>query len=31
MERSGIGAIQAFEMLWKLSQDSNVPLARIAR
>ncbi len=31
MERYGIGAIQAFEMLRKLSQDSNVPLARIAQ
>jgi GAF domain-containing protein len=30
MERYGIGAIQAFEMLRQLSQDSNVPLARIA-
>jgi hypothetical protein len=30
MERYNIGAIQAFEMLRKLSQDSNVPLARIA-
>lgn len=30
MERYTIGAIQAFEMLRKLSQDSNVPLARIA-
>jgi len=30
MERYGIGPIQAFEMLRKLSQDSNVPLARIA-
>ncbi len=30
MERYGINAIQAFEMLRKLSQDSNVPLARIA-
>ena len=31
MERYGIGAIQAFEMLRKLSQDSNMPLARIAQ
>jgi GAF domain-containing protein len=31
MERYGIGAIQAFEMLRKLSQDSNVPLVRIAQ
>jgi GAF domain-containing protein len=31
MERYGIGSIQAFEMLRKLSQDSNVPLARIAQ
>jgi AmiR/NasT family two-component response regulator len=31
MERYNIGAIQAFEMLRKLSQDSNVPLARIAQ
>jgi GAF domain-containing protein len=30
MERYNIGAIQAFDMLRKLSQDSNVPLARIA-
>jgi AmiR/NasT family two-component response regulator len=30
MERYNIGAIQAFDMLKKLSQDSNVPLARIA-
>jgi transcriptional regulator with GAF, ATPase, and Fis domain len=30
MERYSIGPIQAFEMLRKLSQDSNVPLARIA-
>ena len=30
MERYGIGTIQAFELLRKLSQDSNVPLARIA-
>ena len=31
MERYGIAAIQAFEVLRKLSQDSNVPLARIAQ
>lgn len=31
MERYNIGAVQAFEMLRKLSQDSNVPLARIAQ
>jgi GAF domain-containing protein len=31
MERYNIGAIQAFDMLKKLSQDSNVPLARIAK
>jgi GAF domain-containing protein len=31
MERYNIGAIQAFDMLRKLSQDSNVPLARIAQ
>ena len=31
MERYGIGAIQAFEMLRKLSQDSNMPLARITQ
>jgi GAF domain-containing protein len=31
MERYGIGALQAFEMLRQLSQDSNVPLARIAQ
>ena len=31
MERYGIGAIQAFEMLRKLSQDSNVPLASVAQ
>ncbi|MDT5009871.1 MAG: hypothetical protein QOH57_1488 [Mycobacterium sp.] len=30
MERYNIGAIQAFDMLKKLSQDSNVPLFRIA-
>ena len=31
MERYGIGAIQAFEMLKKLSQDDNVRLAESAR
>jgi transcriptional regulator with GAF, ATPase, and Fis domain len=31
MERYGIGPIQAFELLRKLSQDSNVPLARLAQ
>jgi GAF domain-containing protein len=31
MERYGIGAIQAFDMLRKLSQDNNVPLTRIAQ
>lgn len=31
MERYSIGSIQAFEMLRKLSQDSNVPLARVAQ
>jgi GAF domain-containing protein len=31
MERYGIGAIQAFEMLRKLSQDSNVPLSQVAQ
>jgi GAF domain-containing protein len=31
MERFGVGAIQAFEMLRKLSQDSNVRLTDIAR
>jgi GAF domain-containing protein len=30
MERYGIGGIQAFDMLRKLSQDNNVPLIRIA-
>ncbi|MGD9621981.1 MAG: GAF and ANTAR domain-containing protein [Mycolicibacterium sp.] len=30
MERYGVGAVQAFELLRKLSQDSNVPLTRIA-
>lgn len=30
MERYGIGPLQAFEMLRKLSQDSNIPLAKIA-
>jgi GAF domain-containing protein len=31
MERYGIGPIQAFDMLRKLSQDNNVPLTRIAQ
>ncbi len=30
MERYGVGAIQAFDLLRKLSQDSNTPLIRIA-
>jgi len=30
MERYGVDAVQAFELLRKLSQDSNVPLFRIA-
>ncbi|MBV8966626.1 MAG: GAF and ANTAR domain-containing protein [Mycobacteriaceae bacterium] len=30
MERYGISSIQAFDMLRKLSQDSNVPLTQIA-
>ena len=30
MERYGVDAIQAFEVLRKLSQDSNVPLIRVA-
>ena len=30
MERYGVGAVQAFELLRKLSQDSNVPLTQIA-
>jgi GAF domain-containing protein len=30
MERYGVDAVQAFELLRKLSQDSNVPLAQIA-
>jgi GAF domain-containing protein len=29
MERYGVGAVQAFELLRKLSQDSNVPLIQI--
>jgi AmiR/NasT family two-component response regulator len=29
MERHGVGAVQAFELLRKLSQDSNVPLIQI--
>jgi hypothetical protein len=31
MERYGVDAVQAFEVLRKLSQDSNVPLTQIAR
>jgi GAF domain-containing protein len=31
MERYGVDAVQAFEVLRKLSQDSNVPLVQIAR
>jgi GAF domain-containing protein len=30
MERYGVDAVQAFEVLRKLSQDSNVPLIRVA-
>jgi GAF domain-containing protein len=30
MERYGVDAVQAFEVLRKLSQDSNVPLVRVA-
>lgn len=30
MERFGIGADQAFDMLKRLSQESNTPLAAIA-
>jgi hypothetical protein len=30
MERYGVGAVQAFELLRKLSQDSNVPLIKVA-
>jgi GAF domain-containing protein len=30
MERYGVGAVQAFEVLRKLSQDSNVPLVQVA-
>ena len=30
MERYGVNAIQAFEVLRKLSQDSNTPLMQIA-
>ena len=30
MERYGVDAVQAFDLLRKLSQDSNVPLTRIA-
>jgi GAF domain-containing protein len=31
MERYGVDAVQAFEVLRKLSQDSNVPLVQVAR
>jgi AmiR/NasT family two-component response regulator len=30
MERYGVNAVQAFELLRKLSQDSNVPLVQVA-
>ncbi|HEX9834717.1 MAG TPA: ANTAR domain-containing protein [Mycobacterium sp.] len=30
MERYGVDAVQAFELLRKLSQDSNVPLIKVA-
>ena len=30
MERYGVNAIQAFELLRKLSQDSNTPLTQVA-
>jgi AmiR/NasT family two-component response regulator len=30
MERYGVDAVQAFELLRKLSQDSNVQLIKIA-
>ena len=30
MERFAIDAVQAFELLRKLSQDTNTPLARLA-
>jgi transcriptional regulator with GAF, ATPase, and Fis domain len=30
MERYGVDAVQAFDLLRKLSQDSNVPLVRVA-
>ena len=30
MERYGVDAVQAFEVLRKLSQDANVPLIQIA-
>ncbi len=30
MERYGVDAVQAFELLRKLSQDSNVPLIQVA-
>jgi GAF domain-containing protein len=31
MERYGVDAVQAFEVLRKLSQDSNVPLVQVAK
>ena len=31
MERYGIGALQAFEMLKKLSQDGNIPIVDLSR
>jgi AmiR/NasT family two-component response regulator len=31
MERFDIDSLQAFELLRKLSQDSNTPIAEIAR
>ena len=31
MERFGVSALRAFELLRKLSQDSNTPLHQIAR
>ena len=30
MERYGVDPVQAFELLRKLSQDSNVPLIQVA-
>jgi hypothetical protein len=30
MERYGVDAVQAFDLLRKLSQDSNVPLVQVA-